>query len=160
MHKPLFYVTQNLIAMDQMEEFEFNIGKARQTIALFISSSALLITLIVFTNERLFETIISYKLWFVVIGVVYLLFVSLLVFRFINSFYKPLMIRILKDSVSIPTYYLGIKKINIKEIYSVEEICLNNKIYAVGLGIFKRAVMQLMLINLPGVEISAVFIIL
>lgn len=124
--------------MDQLKEFEFNLSKARQSIIIFIASSLFLTLLIIITENKLSSTFSEFKEIYVFVFLVYCGYIILLCIRFYHSFSRTPKICINTTEMIVPTYYLGEKRIEKSEIYSVEELLLNNKVIGASLGIRKK----------------------
>ena len=117
-------------------EFSFNISKARKNIFVFIVSSALLVYLITQTQNKISRFLSDYPIFEIALFFIYFIIVVTLIFRIFQSLSNQKIIIYLGDEdLLIPNYYLGVKRIPINQIYSIENINLKNKNVAAVLGV-------------------------
>lgn len=116
-------------------EYDFNLGKARQTIVIFTISSFILISLLVFTENTFSSGLAGNRVACLLLGAGYFGCILLLVKRYRASLHYRPKIRVLGSVTVIPTYYLGEKIIRNDEVFSVEKLVANNEIVGLSLGI-------------------------
>lgn len=117
-------------------EFPVNLKIARRSILVFLFSSVVLVIVLTqFPNK--FLNFISLHSWLAaLLLIIYLVIVSILVTRLIKSYVTPPPVIIFDDSVlEFPTFYLGIKHVDINSIYSVEKMHFRGNVIALALGI-------------------------
>jgi len=113
-------------------EFEFNVAKARVTVTLLVLSSLLLVSILTFTSEKIqYSNVFVFSLY-----AIYAFFVIFLVYRFYASYKKAVWyISIYENILTVPTFHLGVKSIDIKKVYSIENQLVRGVVIAVILGI-------------------------
>ena len=121
--------------MNLSEEYAFNTSKARQSVLLFILLSISLVVLLLVFDEKLILGIVNLETWYLLSAALYLSIVFVLIKRLLASFRLEPKILLNKDEFLMPTYHLGQKKIQIKDIYSIEELKLRNNLIGFHLGI-------------------------
>ena len=113
-------------------EFEFNVAKARVTVTLLVLSSLLLVSILTFTSKKIqYSNVFVFSLY-----AIYAFFVIFLVYRFYASYKKAVWyISIYENILTVPTFHLGVKSIDIKKVYSIENQLVRGVVIAVILGI-------------------------
>ena len=106
-------------------EFEFNLAKARLTIATFIFSSLILLILILTLNDVVWGTYSRTPVLVLVPCISYGIYVSLLIYRLIHCSSGNTKITIYDNLLKIPSYYLGRKHIPLCKIFSLESRLVN-----------------------------------
>jgi len=122
--------------MNEVFEFTFNSRKAYQSIALFIFSSFILLTLLLITENEFSEGVFgrNFFVWFILFF--YLVCVIYLAKRlYIAHFRASPKIKFTDDYLIVPSLYLGKKKIRVNDIYSVEIFPTKSKNEVLILGI-------------------------
>lgn len=121
--------------MEELTEFNFNTGKARQTIILFVGSSLILLALLATTDNKISASFLEYKEIFLILFLGYFFFILLLCKRLYDSYLNEPKISIGEKEISIPNFYLGKKRIFKKDIYSVEEISVKKNTVGAYIGV-------------------------
>ncbi len=115
--------------------YKFMIEKARRSVSvLLVSLSLLLLLSIKFKYEFFQISILGFYILDIVIPI-YLLFLIVFVRRLIFCNQDNLKIEVKQGYLYIPTFFLGVKKIPIRNVYSVERVKLGQNIIALVLGI-------------------------
>jgi len=107
-------------------EFDFNVGKARQAIYSLITLVILFLFVIEITNNGISSLLNGNYLFLIILLIVFFGFIFIFSRRIYNSYHSPNKIILSEDALNVPTFYLGISKIKLSDIYSIEDLVIKN----------------------------------
>ena len=107
-------------------EFDFNVGKARQAIYSLITLVILFLFVIEITNNGISSLLNGNYLFLIILLIVFFGFIFILSRRIYNSYHSPNKIILSEDALNVPTFCLGISKIKLSDIYSIEDLVIKN----------------------------------
>ena len=116
-------------------DMEFNINKAISSILTTTLLSSILFSLIFFSNNKISRYFDIHPYFELFSVVVFIIILFLLLFRIFSFFQRKLKIIATENFLLIPNIYLGVKKILIKELFSVEYLVVMGKNVGIVLGV-------------------------